>query len=82
MKLTKITTTFAIAAIGVPAMAQYEGTRVYDRIGHGQDSVTNLNNLVIYKDYYKAKDYNSAYEPWKALLKSAFSIPASKIRSM
>lgn len=71
MKLTKFATTFAFAAMCAPAMAQYAGTTVYQRIGHGEDSVTNLGNLVLYKDYYKARDYKSAYEPWKALFTSA-----------
>lgn len=71
MKLTKIATTFALVAICTPSMAQYEGTTVYQRIGHGEDSITNLGNLVLYKDYYKAKDYTSAYEPWKAVFTSA-----------
>ncbi|MCD8317942.1 MAG: tetratricopeptide repeat protein, partial [Paraprevotella sp.] len=60
-----------VAAVSVPAMAQYEGTRVYDRIGHGQDSITTLGNIVAYKDSYKAQDYAGAYEPWKAVITKA-----------
>ncbi len=55
----------------VPAMAQYEGTTVYNRIGHGQDSITTLGNLVAYKDSYKLQDYTGAYEPWKAVFTAA-----------
>lgn len=55
----------------LPAMAQYEGTTVYDRIGHGEDSINTLGNIVLYKDYYKAKAYESAYEPWKEVLEKA-----------
>lgn len=71
MKLQKMALTFALAAASVPTMAQYEGTSVYDRIGHGQDSIDVLNSLVLYRDYYKAKDWASAYEPWKLVLTKA-----------
>ena len=65
MKFTKIATVLGLTAVCVPTMAQYEGTRVYDRIGHGQDSITTLGNIVAYKDSYKAQDYVGAYEPQK-----------------
>lgn len=71
MRLQKFAITFALAAVAAPAMAQYEGTSVYDRIGHGQDSIDVLNNLVLYRDYYNAKDWASAYEPWKQVLTKA-----------
>lgn len=71
MKLTKIIAVLGLAAVCMPSMAQYEGTRVYDRIGHGQDSITTLGNIVAYKDSYRAKDYQGAYEPWKAVLAKA-----------
>lgn len=71
MKLQKFAFTLAFAASTIPAMAQYEGTSVYDRIGHGQDSIDVLNNLVLYRDYYNMKDWNSAYEPWKQVLTKA-----------
>ena len=61
MKFTKIATVLGMAAVCTPALAQYEGTRVYDRIGHGQDSITTLGNIVAYKDSYKAQDYAGAY---------------------
>lgn len=71
MRLQKFAITLTLAAAAVPAMAQYEGTSVYDRIGHGQDSIDVLNNLVLYRDYYNAKDWASAYEPWKQVLTKA-----------
>ena len=71
MRLQKFAITFALAAAATPALAQYEGTSVYDRIGHGEDSIEVLNNLVLYRDYYKAKDWASAYEPWKQVLTKA-----------
>lgn len=71
MELKKLMTVLSLAAVGVPAVAQYEGTTYRDRIGHGEDSVTTLGNLVLYKDCYKAKDYAGAYEPWKQVLAKA-----------
>ena len=71
MKIAKFATALGLAAVCMPSMAQYEGTRVYDRIGHGQDSITTLGNIVAYKDCYKAQDYAGAYEPWKAVLEKA-----------
>lgn len=71
MRLQKFAVTLALAAAAVPAMAQYEGTSVYDRIGHGQDSIDVLNNLVLYRDYYNIKDWKSAYEPWKFVFTKA-----------
>ena len=60
MKIKKLATFFGLAVASIPAMAQYEGTTVYDRIGHGQDSITTLGNIVAYKDSYKAQDYAGA----------------------
>lgn len=71
MNFTKFLTVFGLSLACLPAMAQYEGTRVYDRIGHGQDSITTLGNIVAYKDSYKAQDYVGAYTPWKAVLTAA-----------
>lgn len=71
MRLQKFAITLAFAAAAAPAMAQYEGTSVYDRIGHGQDSIDVLNNLVLYRDYYNIKDWKSAYEPWKFVFTKA-----------
>ena len=44
--------------------AQYAGTQLVDRIGHGQDSIMNLTNLSTYGEYAKSKNYRDAYEPW------------------
>lgn len=71
MKFTRFSMAVAFAAASLPALAQYEGTSVHDRIGHGQDSIDALNNLSLYIDYYKAGDWKSAYEPWKAVYTKA-----------
>lgn len=63
--------TLGLAVTGIPVMAQYEGTTVYDRIGHGEDSIVTLGNIVSYKDSYKAKDYAGAYQYWKEVLAKA-----------
>lgn len=71
MKFTKIASILSLTAISLSAMAQYEGTKVYDRIGHGQDSITTLGNIVAYKDSYKAQDFVGAYGPWKEVFTKA-----------
>lgn len=71
MKFTRIIAAFSFIAVSLSSMAQYEGTKVYDRIGHGDDSISTLGNIVLYKDYYKANDFQNAYEPWKAVLTKA-----------
>lgn len=71
MNLKKILAVLSFAAVGLSSMAQYEGTSVYDRIGHGDDSISTLGNIVLYKDYYKAQDFQNAYEPWKLVLTKA-----------
>ena len=40
-------------------------------MGHGQDCISTLGNIVAYKDSYKAQDYVGAYEPWKAVFTMA-----------
>lgn len=58
-----------VAAIAVmtstSAFAQYAGTQLVDRVGHGQDSIDCLTNLSTYGEYAKSKNYRDAYEPWK-----------------
>ncbi|MCF0185243.1 MAG: tetratricopeptide repeat protein [Bacteroidaceae bacterium] len=56
----------AIAVMGSSsAFAQYAGTQLVDRVGHGQDSIDCLTNLSTYGEYAKSKNYRDAYEPWK-----------------
>lgn len=64
--------TLAVAAMTVTSVfAQYEGTTVNDRIGHGNDSIENLANLSLFQDYFKQKNYGEAYEPWKYVMEHA-----------
>ncbi len=71
MEFKKFVTALALTAVCLPTLAQYEGTTVYERIGHGDDSITTLGHLVAYKDSYKAQDYAGAYEDWKAVFTAA-----------
>lgn len=59
------------ATAAIPAMAQYEGTQVYDRIGHGTDSIECLNNLSMFGEYYKSKSWDEAYPCWKFVMDKA-----------
>ncbi|MCQ2245483.1 MAG: tetratricopeptide repeat protein [Bacteroidaceae bacterium] len=62
----------AMAVLGTTsAFAQYAGTQISDRIGHGQDSIDCLMNYSTYKEYYKSKNYRDAYEPWKVCFQKA-----------
>ncbi len=71
MKLKKIAILLGAALMAIPSMAQYEGTRVYDRVGHGADSVKALQNLSLFQTAIKQKDFAGAYTPWKELLEKA-----------
>ena len=67
---------FALSAIGISAQ-KYAGTKMYDRIGHGQDSIEVLNNLSLYQESYKAKNYPEAYEALKFVFEKA---PLAQVR--
>ena len=71
MKLKNLLAIAFVATAAVPAMAQYEGTQVYDRIGHGNDSTEVLNNLSMFSEYYKAKSWKEAYNSWKFVMDKA-----------
>lgn len=47
-----------------------------DRFGHGQDSIECLQNISMYSEHFKAKNYAEAYEPWKAVF---YKHPAARI---
>lgn len=71
MRLKQIAAALAVAAVSVPASAQYEGTKVYDRVGHGEDSIQALKNLSLFQDEIRSKNYKEAYEPWKVVFTKA-----------
>lgn len=70
--------TCILAALSISASAQrYAGTQLYDRIGHGQDSIEVMNNLSLYQEAYKAKNYQEALTHWKYVFEKA---PLAQIR--
>lgn len=70
--------TCALAAVSLGASAQdLRGTKLDDRIGHGQDSIDVRQNLSLYQDYYKQQNYLEAIEPWEFVFNKA---PLSMIR--
>jgi tetratricopeptide (TPR) repeat protein len=71
MKLKKSVTLFALMVSAVPALAQYEGTSVYERIGTGKDSIECLENLSLFQDACKTQNWTEAYGPWKIIMQKA-----------
>lgn len=51
--------------------AQYEGTKVENRLGHKQDSVRNRQFFNDYVKAYQAQDWKTCYRPWRELLSRA-----------
>ena len=47
------------------------GTTVNDRIGHGEDSIQALNNMSLYREAFKAQNYEEALESWTWLFEHA-----------
>ena len=45
------------------------------RFGQGEDSIRCRQNIALYYEYYQAKDYKSAYEPWKEVF---FKFPIAR----
>lgn len=51
--------------------AQYEGTKVENRLGHKQDSVRNRQFFNDYVKAYQSQDWKTCYRPWRELLTRA-----------
>ena len=47
-----------------------------DRFGHGEDSIQCLQNISLYQDHVKTKNFREAYGPWKAVF---YKHPAARI---
>ena len=74
--MKKKTTTLLFAlAIGATSVSAQEITAA-DRFGHGQDSIECLQNISMYSEHVKAKNYAEAYAPWKAVF---YKHPAARI---
>ena len=67
-----------MATVAICAYAQgYAGTTFNDRIGHGQDSLDVINQFSLYREEFKNKNYEEAYNCWKVVMEKA---PLSQIR--
>ena len=74
----KIIFSLILAGATLTSNAQrYAGTSLYDRIGHGQDSIEVMNNLSLYQEAYKARNSEEAFESWKYVFEKA---PLAQIR--
>lgn len=52
--------------IALPSFA-VKGVEDGSKFGTGEDSIRCLENLSLYTNYYKIKDYNAAYDSWKVV---------------
>lgn len=59
-----------LALTSTVAMAQ-KGVEDGSRFGHGQDSIDCLNNLSLYSEYVKTKNYAEAYPYWQKVFADA-----------
>lgn len=76
--MKKILLTFTMALVSAATSAQdLKGTTIYDRIGHGQDSIDVLGSLSLYQESFKSQEYLEALEPWEFVFQKA---PLSMIR--
>ncbi|MBP5771608.1 MAG: tetratricopeptide repeat protein [Bacteroidaceae bacterium] len=71
MKLKSLLIAIGFAAMCVPAMAQYEGTAWYDRIGTGEDSLRTRQNLSLFQTAINSNNWIEAYESWKPVFEKA-----------
>ena len=68
MRIKAIIALFALTS--TVAMAQ-KGVEDGSRFGHGQDSIDCLNNLSLYGEYVKTKNYAEAYPYWQKVVADA-----------
>lgn len=68
MRIKAIIALFALTS--TVAMAQ-KGVEDGSRFGHGQDSIDCLNNLSLYGEYVKTKNYAEAYPYWQKVFADA-----------
>lgn len=71
MKLKNLFLALSVAAFAAPAMAQYEGTQWYERIGTGEDSLRTRQNLSMFQTAINSNNFIEAYEVWKPILEKA-----------
>lgn len=68
MKIKALIALFALTSS--VAMAQ-KGVEDGSRFGHGQDSIDCLNNISLYQEYLKTKNYTDAYTYWQKVFTDA-----------
>ena len=68
MRIKAIIALFALTSS--VAMAQ-KGVEDGSRFGHGQDSIDCLNNISLYSEYLKTKNYTDAYNYWQKVFADA-----------
>ena len=68
MRIKAIIALFALTSS--VAMAQ-KGVEDGSRFGHGQDSINCLNNISLYQEYVKTKNYTEAYTYWQKVFTEA-----------
>ena len=74
----KVLLALMAATATLSASAQgYAGTTFNDRIGHGQDSIDVINNFSLYREAFKERNYQEAYNAWKVVIEKA---PLAQIR--
>lgn len=71
MKLKNLFLALSLAAFVAPAMAQYEGTQWYERIGSGEDSLRTRQNLSMFQMAINNSNWTEAYEVWKPIFEKA-----------
>lgn len=71
---TKVSKTLLVL-VGMLFMASVslaqKGVEDGSKYGHGKDSIRALQNLSMYKQFYKQKSYNDAISPWRICFKEA-----------
>ena len=61
----------AIFALASSAVMAQKGVEDGSRFGHGQDSINCLNNISLYSENLKTKNYTEAYTYWKKVFADA-----------
>ena len=61
----------ALFALTASVAVAQKGVEDGSRFGHGQDSIDCLNNISLYNEYVKTKNYTDAYTYWKKVFSDA-----------
>ena len=70
-KVTKILLVFSITLLSLPALMAQKGVEDGSKYGHGEDSIRALQNLSMYKQFYRQKSYDDAIKPWRIVFNEA-----------